>query len=166
MWKKLNSAIEMYSEPCLGNLKGETRFMALSIDKNSSPYLGIARQITKSQGSIDVPGFVDESKLILVKSENLLKWEKIHDLEIKHINDVIHEISSDNKYFIGLEDPDILTDEKGIKHVYFSIAFKLKQTQGYEVYLGHALGRTLDSLKATSPVLKPEINMFYPFFIC
>jgi len=154
--RKLSDAVSMYIEPVFGTVKAEQRVMALSVDRESkSPIFGLAREITKSKGSVDVPGFVDESKLIIVESGDGLKWKKVKDLEIKGIDEVIKRLSGDDLYFIGLEDPDIWTDEKGIKHVYFTIAFKYKEKVGYAVCLGHAQGKKLDELEATEPVLSP-----------
>ena len=153
---KLNNAVSYYSTPSLGKIDGSQRMMALSVDKTTSkPYLGIARKITRSQGNVDVPGFVDESKLVLVESKDALTWRETGDLQIKGIQKIIDKISGKAKYFIGLEDPDIWVDDLRKKHVYFTIAFKLKERLGYKVYLGHAQGNSLDNLIATTPVLGP-----------
>lgn len=155
---KLNKIVSMYKKPVLGKVKSKTRFMALSVDKstlNEKVKKGIAREITKSKGNVDVPGFIDESKLILVESENLSQWNKIKDLEIKGIKKIIKKSQTEDKYFIGLEDPDIWSDEKGTKHIYFTIAYKLRSRQGYHIYVGHAQGKSLENLTATSPVLSP-----------
>jgi len=159
MWKKINPIISYYEKPVLGKIKAEKRYMALAIDKDSSKsYLGLAREITRSKGSVDVPGFVDESKLIIVQSKNLLSWTKKKDLKIINIDKILKNPSQNDKYFIGLEDPDIWRDENGITHVYFTIAFKYKNKIGFEVYLGHAQGKNLDNLTATAPVLSPVLN--------
>jgi hypothetical protein len=145
----------MYPKPVFGTVKAEQRVMAISIDKKTkNPYLGLAREITKSQGTPDKPGFIDESKLIIVESKNALKWNKKSDLRIKGIDKIITELSGKDKYFIGLEDPDIINERK-IKHVYFTIAFKYKKKVGYAVYLGHAQGDSIENLTATKPVLSP-----------
>jgi len=154
---KLNSIVSMYKQPVLGNVKSKKRFMALTIDKstlNKKIKLGIAREIISSKGSVDVPGFIDKSKLIIVKSENLLKWKKVCDLKIKGINEVIKNLEKKDKYFIGLEDPDVY-NEKGVKHLYFTIPFKLKNKKKYVIYLGHAQGKSLEGLKGTDPLLGP-----------
>src|SRR3989344_5139365 len=157
-FKPINKIISYSEKPALGTIKAEKRYMALAVDKDSSkPYLGLAREITKSKGSVDIPGFVDESKLIIVESKNLLSWKKIKDLEIKGIEKIIKELSGNDKYFIGLEDPDIYIESK-LKQVFFTIAFKYKNKTGYEVYLGHAQGKRLDNLTATQPNLSPILS--------
>ncbi|MFH1308035.1 MAG: hypothetical protein ABIH72_04240 [archaeon] len=156
-WIKLNSAVSYYEKPALGKVNPKTRYMALSIDKSTLKNklkIGIAREITKSQGNVDIPGFIDESKLVIVSSSDLMSWKKVNDLKIKNIDRIIAKISSKDKYFIGLEDPDIWQEGK-IKHVYFTIAFKYKSEHGYAVYLGHAQGKSIESLTATLPVLQP-----------
>ena len=157
--KPINKIVSYYPKPALGTIKeGDTRYMALSVDKESiNPYFGLAREITKSKGSVDIPGFVDESKLIIVQSKDLLSWEKISDLKIKGIEKIIKELSGNDKYFIGLEDPDIYIENK-LKQVFFTIAFKYKNKTGYEVYLGHAQGKSLNNLTATQPNLSPILN--------
>lgn len=155
---KINPIISYYEKPALGTINSKARFMALTIDKNSSkPFLGLAREITKSRGSVNVPGFVDESKLIIVKSKNLLHWTKVKDLRIKGIKEIIQKIKPKDSYFIGLEDPDIYTENK-IKHIYFTIAFKINNKDKYIIYLGHAKGKSLNQLTATQPVLSPILN--------
>ncbi|MGY4884643.1 MAG: hypothetical protein ACP5NZ_03650 [Nanobdellota archaeon] len=152
---KLNDAVSMYPEPAFGTVKAEQRVMAISIDKETkNPYLGLAREITKSQGTPDKPGFIDESKLIIVESKDAFKWKKRRDLNINGIEKIINRLSGNDKYFIGLEDPDIINEGK-TKHVYFTIAFKYKEKVGYAVYLGHAQGNSIEKLVATEPVLSP-----------
>ncbi len=154
--KKINEVVSVYKEPVFGALESKKRVMALSVDKDSNnPIRGLAREIVKTKGEIGVSGWVDESKLIIVESENLLSWKKTSDLEINGIKEIIDKFSDKDKTFLGLEDPDIWTDEKGIKHVYFTIAFKYKTKSGCEIYLGHAQGTNLETLKATFPVLSP-----------
>ena len=155
-WKKLNEYVDFWDKPVLGTEKQEDkkRFMALCIDEDSkNPYLGIARKITKRQGNPDVPGFIDKSKLVIVKSEDLLSWKVVSDLNIEGVDELIEKLGTDKNYFIGLEDPDIWTGEAGKKHVYFTIAYKKKNERGYDLYLGHAFGESLGSLKASDPVL-------------
>jgi len=153
--KRINNLVSIHSKPVFGTVKAEKRVMALSIDKETKkPYIGLAREITRSQGTPDQLEFIDESKLIIVKSNDLLKWKKHSDLKIKDIEKIIKKLTENNKYFIGLEDPDIW-NEDGIKHVYFTIAFKYKEKHGFEIYLGHAQGEDLENLTATLPVLSP-----------
>jgi hypothetical protein len=130
--------------------------MALAVDKNSKPYKGIARIITKRKGSVDVLGYIDNSKLVIVKSNDGVQWKKIKELKIKKITKIIKKITKKDRYFIGLEDPDIYRNSKGLIHLYYTIAFKLKSRPGCKVYLGHAKGKSLDSLKATKPKLSPN----------
>jgi len=155
-FKRLNSIVSYSENPILTGKKH--KFMALSVDKstiNNKIKTGIAREITKRKGNVDIAGYVDKSKLIILESKDNLKWKKIKDLEIKGIEKIIKKLNKKDRYFIGLEDPDIINDNKKIKHLYFTIAFKLKNRIGFKVYLGHAQGKTLDNLKATDPVLGP-----------
>lgn len=164
-WKKLNEFADFWEKPVLGTEKQTDgkRYMALCVDPESeNPYRGIAREVVAREGSPDVPGFLDRSKLIIVESYDLLNWEIVGDLKIRGIESIINKLMGDAKYkrkFIGLEDPDILVDEKGKRHVYFTIPFKYKIQKGLtyinesDVYVGHAEGNNLESLTATMPVL-------------
>jgi len=156
-WKKINSAVSMYEEPVFGTVSAEHRVMALSIDKNSNnPVKGLAREILRSnQNDPRIYGNTDESKLIIVESDNGLQWKKVADLKIKGIDKIISKLAGKDKVLMGLEDPDIWTDEKEIKHIYFTIALKYKNEHGLDIYLGHAQGKTLETLKATPPILGP-----------
>jgi hypothetical protein len=156
---KINNIVSMYPKPAFGTVREDIRYMALAVDGSTFDKkikLGLAREITKSTGNVDTPGFVDQSKLIIVKSNNLLTWEKYSDLKINGIEKIINELSNSSQYFIGLEDPDIWIDEKKLKHIYFTIAFKYKEGKGYKIYLGHAQGKDLENLTATKPVIENQ----------
>ena len=146
-WKKLNDCVEYWEEPVIGalNLEGGMRYMALCRDPASkNPYRGIARQVYERKGSQDMPGYVDRSKLVLVESGDLLKWKVVGDLKIKDMEKIVKKLQPKDSYFIGLEDPDIITDESGRKHLYFTIAYKYKNKSGHKLFLGHAEGRSLE----------------------
>ena len=84
---KLNNIVSMYSKPVLGNLSGKNPIMALAVDEHSKKEIfGITRVITKRKGSPEILGFLDKSKLILVKSKDYLNWKKVSDLKIKGID--------------------------------------------------------------------------------
>lgn len=156
-WRKLNSAVYMYDKPAY---KADRPVMALSVlkEKKNDMFLGIVREIVKREGDVAVPGFIDRSQLYVVESNDLLEWKMKKELEIKGVSKIINQHSNDKMFFIGLEDPDIYIDENDRVHVYFTIAYKLSNGEGYVTYLGHAMGRDLDHLVATRPVLSPGIS--------
>ncbi|MEK6926107.1 MAG: hypothetical protein AABW50_02410 [Nanoarchaeota archaeon] len=162
MWKKLNDSVDYWSRPVLGNINGKNPIMALAVEKDLRPYLGLARVIVNRQGNPNNSGFLDISKLIIVESKDGLDWKKKGDLKIKGIDEIINSYVSKKKFFIGLEDPDIFV-ENGIVNAYFSIPFKFSKGKGYEVFLGHAQGKSLYDLKATVPTLHP-LNRFVKGF--
>ena len=161
-WKKLNEYTDMWEKPALGteDQKDGVKFMALTIDsKSKNPHRGVARQIIYRQGSPDVPGYIDISKLVIVESNDLLSWKVVNDLKIIGIKEIIDSLGGKDKNFIGLEDPDIFIDENGKRHIYFTIAFRYKNVDTLHeeynnIYLGHAEGEDLDNMVATEPVLK------------
>ncbi len=165
-WISLNNYVDMWEQPVLGSIdqKDGKRFMALCVDPSSkNPYRGIARQVTERIGNQDVPGYVDKSKLVLVKSNDLLNWEVDGDLNIEGINDLVNKMDRDELEFIGLEDPDILVDDRGIKHIYFTIPLKYKNKDWYDVYVGHAFGKDLTNLSTQSHVLEKVDNEIVGF---
>lgn len=152
--KKINSAVTMYNSPALEKIGNQEHIMALAVDKSSRRRLnGLARVIVKREGDVNVAGYIDRSQLYHVKSEDGLKWEQVGKLEINGIERIVRKYKKKDSDFIGLEDPDIWTDEEGTKHVYFTMPFI-----DHGVYLGHAQGDSLDNLTATDPVLKPNFD--------
>ncbi len=157
-FKKLNKIVSYSESPCL--IKKHHKLMALTIDKNTlnkKTKYGIAREVTKRKGKVNIQGFIDKSKLIIVKSEDLFKWEKEKDLQIKGIEKQIKKLTKPDLEFLGLEDPDICHKKRKI-HLFFTIAFKKKKEQAFEVFLGHAKGKDLNNLKATKPFLAPHLK--------
>jgi len=154
--RKLTPAVSMYKEPALGTKDAKSRIIALAIDKKSKdPKMGIAREITEKKPNPNLLNIFHKSKLILVKSDDLKKWEKVEDIKINNLIETIDELYTDNKDFIGIHDVNIY-NRKGTKHVYLSIGFKYKNKKDFEIYLGHAKGKSLKNLTATKPVLYPK----------
>lgn len=154
--KELNKVVVMYKKPALEKQGNQEHIMALAVDKSSTEegFSGLARIITKREGDVDIAGYIDRSQLFLVKSNDGLKWNQIKKLEIEGIEKIIEKYKKENSEFIGLEDPDIWTDENDKKHVYFTIPFI-----DYGLFLGHAEGKTLENLIATEPVLCPRFDI-------
>ncbi len=155
-WKKLNSAVQVYSIPVY---KSDRPVMALSVLKDKKKNkLGVVREIVRREGDVAIPGFVDMSKLYIVKSKDGLKWERVKELKINGIDKIVKEHRDKELLFIGLEDPDIWIDEENKIHIYYTIAYKLINEDGFVTHLGHAEGEDLDSLAATEPVLSPDLS--------
>ena len=153
-WKKLNDAVSYWDKPSL--ISKKSKLMALSVDKstiNKEIKFGVAREVYKRAGNVDISGFLDRSKLILVKSKNLLSWEKVSNLKIKGIDKILEKLTNKDKYCIGLEDPDIWIGKQKIIHLYFTIAIGYKHRRGTHIHLGHAQGLSLENLTATKPVI-------------
>ncbi len=156
IWKKLNSAVQVYSIPVY---KSDRPVMALSVLKDKKKNkLGVVREIVKREGDVSIPGYVDMSRLYIVKSEDGLKWERVKELKINGIDRIIKENSESGLMFIGLEDPDTWIDEDNKVHLYYTIAYKLVNEEGFVTHLGHAEGEDLENLAATKPVLSPDLS--------
>ncbi|MES3031547.1 MAG: hypothetical protein V4697_04025 [Patescibacteria group bacterium] len=138
-----------------GSLK---HIMAITLDPTSNYKEGVVRCITSREGEVDVRGYVDRSELRLIHGDSLEHFTVGEVLKIKNQDEIIKKIGADGSDFIGLEDPDIVIDEKtGLTHLYFTMPFmKFDPVAGKKrttVHLGHAVGKDLHSLEMTMPVL-------------
>ncbi len=135
-----------------------TRFkhvMAITLNPARDNREGIIRCIVSREGDVDVKGYVDRSELHLVAGNSLEKFEIGERLRIKNEAEIIAELEGIDREFIGLEDPDIFVDEKGLVHAYFTMPFinKSGPEKHAHVHVGHAVGKGLDSLVMSEPVL-------------
>lgn len=133
--------------------------MAITLDPRTRNREGIIRCITSRTGEYGASGQLDRSALFKIKGETLEKFEITEELKIENSEKVIKELKGERGDFIGLEDPDIWIDEeKDLMHVYFTMPVKTgeKDEEGHNVWnvnLGHAVGKDLDSLEMTEPTL-------------
>ncbi len=129
--------------------------MAVTLDPSSKIPRGIIRCITSRSGEIGVKGNLDRSELHLFTGESLELFEIGERLQIKNEDKVIGSLTEKGWDFIGLEDPDIFIDGKtGLTHIYFTIPIKPpKDTEKIKIHLGHAFGKSIDSLEMTMPAL-------------
>src|SRR3989344_3744525 len=131
--------------------------MAITLDPRTSYREGVIRCITSRSGDLAFKGNVDKSELHKINGSSLELFEIGEKLNIKNEKEIISELTVDGN-FIGLEDADIWIDEKmNLIHLYFTIPIipnnKNKET---EIHLGHAVGKDLDSLEMTKPVLSSK----------
>ena len=131
--------------------------MAITLDPQTHYKDGVIRCITKREGDVEVKGYVDRSELYKIKGDSLERLELGQKLKIKNEEEIINQLTSKGWDFIGLEDPDIWIDAKtDLTHLYFTIPIIPKEKSKKEkskIHLGHAVGRSLDSLEMTIPVL-------------
>lgn len=114
----------------------------------------ILRCIVSRTGDITKTGSHDISKLYLLKGKSLTKFSIDKELKIKNSDKIIKQLYKKGQEFIGLEDPDIFYDEKSkIYHLYFTMPYIVPKTKPSCVYLGHAVGKNLNSLIMTKPVV-------------
>lgn len=128
--------------------------MAITLDPRVNYKEGVARCIESREGDVATSGFTDRSTLHRVKGNSLEKFELGDRLEIKGAEEIIKKLIGREGDFLGLEDPDIFIDENvDLMHLYFTIPIKLKGDIHYIINLGHAVGKDLNSLEMTEPVL-------------
>lgn len=143
-------------------LEAKGRFehiMAITLDPRTENKEGIARCIVSRTGKYGSSGQIDRSALFKIKGETLERFEITEELKIKNSETIIDKLKEEGGDFIGLEDPDIWIDEKNnLMHVYFTMPVKTaeKDEEGENIWninLGHAVGKGLDSLEMTEPTL-------------
>jgi len=133
--------------------------MAITLDQSTGNTEGIARCITSREGDVHIKGYTDRSELYKIQGTSLEKFEITEKLDIENEKEIIAKLSGTDGDFIGLEDPDMWIDEKTtLKHVYFTIPIKSAQENNMgkkkvQIHLGHAVGKDLNSLEMTEPVL-------------
>lgn len=131
--------------------------MAIALDPRSGYKEGIIRCITSRKGDVQVRGYVDRSVLHKVRGDSLEHFDIGERLTIKNESEIIDQIGSEDLDFIGLEDPDIWIDrDTNLMHVYFTIPLRNTTKNQTYVHLGHAVGKDLDSLEMTTPVLMQD----------
>ena len=133
--------------------------MAITLDSRTNYRQGVLRCITSRSGDLAFKGNIDRSELHKIKGETLEHFEIGEKLNIKNEKEIIEKLTEDGGDFIGLEDPDIWIDKKtDLMHLYFTIPIKPKKENAEKgektkIHLGHAVGKDLDSLEMTPPVL-------------
>jgi hypothetical protein len=131
--------------------------MAIALDPASNNRGGIIRCIVSREGDVKVAGYVDRSEIHMIAGESLENFTIGGRLEMALSDDVILKLSTAGLDFIGFEDPDIFIDKiNGLTHVYFTLPFLNKKEKHTLVHLGHAVGKSLDSLEMTMPVLMAD----------
>jgi len=139
-------------------VRADKRFehlMAIALNPLSGYKDGIIRCITSRKGDVQINGYVDRSVLYKVRGDSLEHFEIGERLIIKNEAEIINKVGGTEGDFIGLEDPDIwIDDETGLVRVYFTIPIRhIDKNNKIKIHLGHAVGKDLDSLEMTMPVL-------------
>jgi len=134
--------------------------MAITLDPHSGYKNGVIRCIANRSGDVEISGYIDKSVLHKVSGDSLEHFLIGEQLEIYGQEEIIKELSVAGLELLGLEDPDIWIDEKtGLTHLYFTMPFHdSKPEDNGRVHLGHAIGKGLDSLEMTMPVLMGEVH--------
>lgn len=128
--------------------------MAITLNPRTKYKEGIVRCILSREGDVTVSGYIDRSALYKIKGDSLEHFEIGEKIIIKNQQEVIDGLLEKGSECIGLEDPDIWIDEKtDLMHVYFTLPIKHAKPHKYSIHLGHAVGKNIDSLEITEPVL-------------
>ena len=129
--------------------------MAITLDPRTNYKEGIIRCITNREGDVQIKGYCDRSELHKINGDSFESFKIRKHLNIKNEKEILNQLVEKDWDFIGLEDPDIYIDkETNLMHVYFTIPIRyIDKTKKIKIHLGHAVGKDLDSLEMTMPVL-------------
>jgi len=132
--------------------------MALQFDSWRQTGLGVIRCVRDREGDVSEPGFVDRSHLHLVEAESPYAAEICPPLEIAGTEAVVSGLDEyADRQFLGLEDPTVWRSrESGQMHLYATIPLRDPDSGDVRIYLGHASGDDLHSLRMDAPVLEPQ----------
>ena len=139
--------------------------MAITLDPRVDYKEGVVRCITSREGDVTVKGYVDRSELHKLTGNSLESFKIGERLNIKNEEEIIDNLTTDGRNFIGLEDPDIWIDNNtGLMHLYFTIPIKPSEKiddsgEHTQIHLGHAVGKNLNSLEMTTPVLMDTVEL-------
>lgn len=152
----LNDAVQRIEEPLLEPDGTCTHIMALNLD-DADTDVGVIRCIDSREGRVHIPGFVDRSVLRIVEMDSLYSAEIGSKLDIEDSEAVVGGLEEfGTREFLGLEDPVLWRDpETGLAHLYCTIPLYDVDLGGSVLYLGHASGKGIESLRMTEPVLGP-----------
>ncbi len=129
--------------------------MAITLDPRTGYKEGVIRCIVSREGDVAVKGFLDRSELHKINGSFIEKFTIGERLYIKNEKEIMEKLTSDGGDFIGFEDPDIWIDEKtDLMHLYFTVPIiPSNKNEKIKIHLGHAVGKELNSLEMTMPVL-------------
>ena len=151
----------MFQNPVLEAGNKFEHVMALSLNPLNHNE-GVVRIIESRKGDVSRSGFIDKSSLYLIKRKKNIQYTASNKLNIQGQDEIVNSLLKGEKYsFLGLEDPDIWIDKKNAFHLYSTMAFLDKRKKSAKVYLGHAEGPSLTSLKMTPPLLSPVAQKHY-----
>lgn len=128
--------------------------MALALNPQTSYRDGVIRCITNREGDVAVSGFLDHSELHYVLGASEYQYEIGERVRIEDEAKVLEEITPEGYECIGFEDPDLVVDDTGTLHLYFTIPLLHRPTFTFRIYLGHASGSDINSLVMRDPVLQ------------
>lgn len=131
--------------------------MAITLDPRSNYEVGIIRCITSRSGDLLYRGNIDRSVLHKINKNSDGTFSIGEQLKIENEEEIIKKVTPEGSFdFIGLEDPDIWWEGDNM-HVYFTIPFAPSDPKAkFKIYLGHAIGKDLDTLVMTMPVLMQD----------
>lgn len=129
--------------------------MAIALDQASGYKKGIVRCIVSREGDVTKAGYIDRSEIHYISGDSLEHFTIGEQLKIAGEAEILPHLGDKDSDFIGLEDPDIFVDgPTGLMHVYFTLPYINKKKHHALIHLGHAVGKDLNSLEMTMPVLQ------------
>jgi len=153
-----NEAVDRIERSVIENTDQCEHIMALHFDPRGDYQRGILRCIVSREGQVTTPGFVDTSRVHVVEMRTPSRGHVGPELDIDDAHDVVAGLPEyEHNEFLGFEDPNLWCDrEAGRLHFYCTIPFFDCHSGELSMYLGHAEGPDIESLRMTDPVLEPD----------
>ncbi len=143
-----------HKDKVISNNRKYKHIMAISLNPKTNYRDGLIRCIAQRQGDVEYKGFIDYSKLSKVVGKSLYRFNVEKEIKLQKERLIIKRLGEQDWQFLGPEDPDIWYDKKtDLIHLYFTMPFKNIKEKMTVINLGHAIGKDLESLEMTPPVL-------------
>jgi hypothetical protein len=127
--------------------------MAIALDPRTDYTEGVIRCIVSREGDVMIKGYVDRSEIYTVRRNAEETFDIDQRLTMKNEEEILNKLGGEEWDYIGHEDPDIFIDENNLMHLYFTMPFRHREKNMMHIHLGHAVGKDLNSLEMTMPVL-------------
>src|SRR5579862_5902947 len=109
--------------PIVQPVHTKQQIMSAVIDHDAGYERGLARIVYDRQGDVTVDGYIDRSNLCLMTRDGSGGWQPSTILQIEGLEQAIATLQPAGTTFVGLEDPELVTDAAGVVHIFFTIPF-------------------------------------------
>lgn len=152
----LNDAVAMVRPPVIEAGGFCEHIMALHLDLHGDDAIGVIRCIESRAGEVHAGDFIDRSEIHRVTMQTPYRATIGPIVEMDGADALVDALPDHPRAdFLGFEDPNLWRSSDGQLHLYCTIPFLRAEAPGFDMFLGHAVGPDIESLRMTEPVLSP-----------